>query len=162
MQPRELVERVDAELRVFYGDAEALSPALLRRYEAERKYRLECVDRGYDPGDRSSDWVIHDIRCGEWERRAKLSLQNLLRDRARLARIGRDRAPVVHAPAHLQNRARGLRTRRVHRVSSSSRSDDPHDPAPARGGLQRLQRLRVVAPDCFRRDVAAWLGADDR
>lgn len=52
--------------------------------------------------------------------------------------------------------------RRRRHASASRRgppSSDPDDPEPGGAGLQSLQRLRVIAPDRFRRDADAWPGA---
>jgi hypothetical protein len=70
------------------------------------------------------------------------------------------RLAVIHLPQPRESRARprGRRFRRVRRASSSSRGSPDDEPEPAGGGLQRLQRLRLIAPDLFRRDVDAWLG----
>jgi hypothetical protein len=54
-----------------------------RRYELELKVRVEFAARG----DKPAPWVIEEIRSGEWERRTKRNMQNLLRHRARLASL---------------------------------------------------------------------------
>lgn len=73
----------------------------------------------------------------------------------------RNTAPIVHVPRHRVSRPqpRGRRFRRVRRVSASSRGSPDDDPEPAGGGLQRLQRLRVISPAEFRQAVDRTLGA---
>jgi hypothetical protein len=72
----------------------------------------------------------------------------------------RAKVPIILAPrrAATTSGARPRGRRRATRAAASRGSPDDDDPAPGGAGLQRRQRLRVVAPDPFRRDVDAWLG----
>jgi hypothetical protein len=131
-----------------------------RRYETERKYRLECAERGYEPTP--DDWVITDIRSGEWERRRKRSMQNLLHDRARLTRLKREGysfdaehrlvAPAltrIEVPEPRESGARP-RERRAATPRSGSRASrsDPDEPGD----------LEVIPPTRFRSELWRALG----
>src|SRR5215203_5743289 len=82
-------EEVDAALRAYGGDPAKLSRTLRRRYELERKVLLERAARG-EKLNPEGDWVIAEIRSGEWERRTSQNMRALLRDRAKLAQWKRD------------------------------------------------------------------------
>ena len=155
-----MAREVDAALRAYWGDPAKLSRVMRRRYELERKYRLECAERGYEPTP--DDWVVAEMRSGEWERRTSRNMQNLLRDRAKLAKWKREgywfdeerrlQPPpaIVPVAAHHENVARP-RERRARRASSSSAgssgsSDSESEPP-----------LRVIPRSAFRAELEAGL-----
>ena len=160
-QPREVVERIDAELRASWGDPEALSPAFRRRYEIERGVRFGLK------GDEPALWVLRDIRSGEWERRTKRNMRNLLRDKAKLARWKRDgywfdAERRLRAPVHVENaprrsattsRARPQGRRATARAAAASGDDGPLPPAD-----DEPPGLAVTPIAVFRRELLHRLG----
>jgi hypothetical protein len=61
-----------------------------RRHGAERKVRLERAERGEPSPPIEADWVIADIRSGEWEKRVRASEQSIRDQKARLTRLKRE------------------------------------------------------------------------
>jgi hypothetical protein len=127
-----MAREVETSLRSFYGDPAKLSRALRRRCELERKVLLERAARGENLHP-EGDWVVEEIRSGEWERRTKRNRQNLQLDRERLARRLKTPSSIAHAPERRDN---AIVVARAHeqgagrrRPSSRTGSDDP-DPEP--------------------------------
>lgn len=138
-------EEVDAALRAYGGDPAKLSRTLRRRYELERKVLLERAARG-EKLNPEGDWVIAEIRSGEWERRTSQNMRALLRDRAKLAQWKRDgywfdeerrlQPPpaIVPVAAHRESLSRPRERRSAGRRRTASRagpsSSDPDEPPP--------------------------------
>jgi hypothetical protein len=156
---------VETSLRKFYGDPAKLSRALRRRYELERKVLLERAARGENLRP-ENDWVIEEIRSGEWERRTKRNRQNMRRDRERLAHRLKARALIVHAP---ERREAAIVVARAHeegagrrRASSPNRPDDPSPPEPEPPPVEVCRGVAAasarMAQHCERRR-AKWAAA---
>ena len=72
-----------ADCQAYWLALGTLTAAQKRWREHEREWRTNLAAQGLLP----AEWLVADIRSGAKERRDRQSMQNLLRDRARLASL---------------------------------------------------------------------------
>ena len=134
--PDELTSTVvDVALEAFWGDPAKLAPVQRRRYEFEKKLRLDLAAKGEEP----ADWLIEEIRSGEWARRQQRNSLNMVRNRARLARWKREgywfdlehrlRAPLIcaHDSARRPATTSQQRPQRRTVARTAGSRGDPHE-----------------------------------
>jgi hypothetical protein len=124
----DLLPRSLAACEAYWHAQGLLTAAQRRRRKLERNYRRGCAARSYLPDD--SDWVIQEMRSGEWERRTRRNMRGLLRDRAKLTLWKRDEEHRLVAPAlariHVApRRANPERRPAARRSARAPTSDDP-------------------------------------
>jgi hypothetical protein len=159
--PHDVAAASLAELDEFWGDPATLSRSQRRWREFERELRANLAAQGGQVPE-AGDPTIEEIRSGAWEKRHRQNMQNLLRDRAKLAQWRRegytfDSEHGLVAPPRIHVRepvARPRERRAPTRRSAPSRGSPDDDPEPGRAGLP----LEVRSLSRFRRDVDAWLG----
>jgi hypothetical protein len=176
--PGEVLDRSLAELETHWGRGPFFA-AQRRRYEHEREYRRDCAERGYQPT--ADDWVIAEMRSGEWERRTKRSREALGRDKLRLAqrKYPFDKPPPPHpgatielgdgTPASVVAAFRRQASRaRVHvpeprePVAPATRSRERRGrraTAPTRGSPDDPHHLAVIPLSAFHAELERALGA---
>lgn len=161
VDPGKVVARSLADCEAYWNAQGTLTAAQKRWHEHEREWRTNLAAQGLLP----AEWLVADIRSGAKERRDRQSMQNLLRDRARLASLKqagysfdedhRLVAPAltrIHAPARRENvnAARPREGRPATRQRARTPTSDDPSPSPD---------LEVRSYARFRRDLRHALGA---
>jgi hypothetical protein len=144
-----------------------LTPAQRRWRDFERELRTNMAAQGRQV-PAANDPIIAEIRSGAWESRQRRNMQNLLRNRARLAQWKREgysfdaehrlvapaltriRKPVVRAPERPREQKARTRSTSSSRDGPSEPSDEPPLVVPLRGFrpasvrmVQHLERGRA-------------------
>jgi hypothetical protein len=156
VEPGEVLVRSLAEHAAYWDAQGTLTKAQRRWSTFERELRTNLAAKGRLPNPK----IIAMVRSGEWERRQRQNMRNLLHNQARLARLKREGysfdaehrlvAPAVtriHAPARRVNRERRPAGR------SRARAPSGDDPSP-----ESDPPLRVIPYATFRRVLRRALG----
>jgi hypothetical protein len=158
VEPGDVLARSHADCEAYWDALGPLTTAQKRWRMSERVMRVELALAG----DLPADWLIPMIRSGKWEKRQQRNMQNLLRDRARLAMWKREGysfdeehrlvAPARREPVARPRERRARRRTTARRTRAGASRDGP-------GESDLDPPLEVLPLSRFRRDVDAWLGA---